>query len=724
MQSPDNQSNPNANPTQSAAAVALDPLRLLRTYYPWLVGAVIIGGVIGVALFIALNTLMPRYRSTAIYQTQPVFSIDRLSNIASNAAGEESEVFMQTQVFLLKSERLLGYALEEPSVQDTSWYKKYVRNGSFDKVEALDDLKDYVSARVLPDTALFSVTVSMPNANDAATIAKAICAVYEADYNNVRTGDVTVIRRNIESQIKVLRDTQRKHLKAMENILKDNKLESTNITESSYYRRLSILQAELVPLRAELASNRRQLEVYEAMNDQEGTPVYPETIRDAARQSPVAQQLESQIEIQRATLEAIRAGTGENSQAVTKAESRLAAFENRYQEVVQLKMKETLQSIVQQYRQAIAAAESTETILLKESETATVKLNEITQNLKTYAETEAELEIVLDQISNAQQRLDEVNMIGDVGSRIRLVQPATPADMKSFPKVVPVVVGVVFLFTGCVAGFIVVKELREQRVRTPRDIALIPRTRVLGILPELSMDPAEPDAVETAVTDEPFGAIAESARQIRTAIFKACDARGHKTILFTSGMPGSGATTVVCNTAAAASSVESRVLVIDANLRRPGVTRIFKLQDGPGLSEVIRGENSLADVVQDSGRGFDVLSAGARRGHEYEKFNTSVMKQILDEAKSLYDLVLIDTPPAIVAADALSLAAKVDASVLVCRAYSEKRGLIQRLRNQLADAKSDFLGVVVNGVRAAAGGYMKANFKASMSYQKDYNDAA
>ncbi|XOV75671.1 MAG: tyrosine-protein kinase family protein [Phycisphaerales bacterium] len=99
-----------------------------------------------------------------------------------------------------------------------------------------------------------------------------------------------------------------------------------------------------------------------------------------------------------------------------------------------------------------------------------------------------------------------------------------------------------------------------------------------------------------------------------------------------------------------------------------------------------------------------------------------MMQQLLEEAGSQYDLILIDTPPAVVAADALSLAARTDASVLVCRAYSEKRGLIQRLRNQLADAKGDFLGVVVNGVRASAGGYMKANFKASMSYQ-NYNDA-
>ncbi len=629
---------------------------------------------------------------------------------------------MQTQVFNLQSDPLLDLAIQEPNVQNTEWYRQYVRNDAFDRVEALDDLNDIVSARVLPNTALFSVTVSLPSPSDAAIIAQAICTVYENDYNSSRTGDISVIRRNIERQINNLRQNQLSFERQLEVLLVDNQLESTDITESSFYRRLAILQAELVPLRAELTSNRRQLQEYQLLLNQEGTPVYPEPIRAQARMSQVAQRLEAEIEIRRATLEGLRQTTGPNAQSVTTAEAQLQAFENRYEEVVNLKMQETLQNLVQQYKQAIQASESTELSLLEEAETARVQLNQITQNLKKYAEIESELELVLDQISNARQRLDEINMIGDVGSRIRRVQTASPPDTKAFPKLIPVVAGVMFLFAGSVAGFIVVKELREQRVRTPRDISLISRTRVLGILPELSMDPAQPDTVETAVTDEPFGAIAESARQIRTAIFKACDLRGHKSILFTSGMPGSGTTTVISNVAAAASSVESRVLVIDANLRRPAVHRVFRLQAGPGLAEVIRGEASLSDAVQHTKHGFEVLSAGAKRGHEYEKFNTSAMQQILDEAESKYDLILIDTPPAIVAADALSLAARTDASVLVCRAYSEKRGLIQRLRNQLADAKGDFLGVVVNGVRASAGGYMKANFKASMSYQ-NYSDA-
>lgn len=722
---PSSELQPGQSPTttQSAAAVALDPVRLLRSYYPWLVAAVVVGLGVGIAVFIALNATMSRYRATAIYETQPVFNPTRFSDIGGNAAGEEAEVFMQTQVFILQSDRLLELAVQEPSVQNTSWYNRYVSRGAFDRISAIEDLKSAVGTRVMPNTALFSITVSLPNPADAATIAQAICTVYESDYNSVRTGDVSVIRRNIETQVNTLRERQRSFETQLENLLIDNQLESTDITESSFYRRLAILQAELVPLRAELASNRQQFEEYSSLMNQPGTPVYPETIRTAARASQVAQQLESQIEIRRATLEGLRVNTGPGSPSVDRAQAELQAFENRYEEIINRKMEETLQNLVQQFRQAIQAAESTEMSLLEEAEIARSQINQITQSLKRYAEIETELSLVMDQISNARQRLDEVNMIGDVGSRIRRIQTAIPPDSKAFPKLIPVVIGVVFLFGASVSGFIVVKELREQRVRTPRDISLIPRTRVLGILPELSLDPAEPDTVETAVTDEPFGAVAESARQIRTAIFKACDARGHKTILFTSGMPGSGSTTVICNVAAAASSVESRVLIIDANMRRPAIDKIFKLQPGPGLAEVIRGEATLASAAQKTERGFDVLSAGAKRGHEYEKFNTSVMQQVLDDAKGKYDLILIDTPPAIIAADALSLAAKADASVLVCRAYTEKRGLIQRLRNQLADAKGDFLGVVVNGVRASAGGYMKANFKASMSYQ-DYSDAA
>jgi Mrp family chromosome partitioning ATPase len=94
------------------------------------------------------------------------------------------------------------------------------------------------------------------------------------------------------------------------------------------------------------------------------------------------------------------------------------------------------------------------------------------------------------------------------------------------------------------------------------------------------------------------------------------------------------------------------------------------------------------------------------------------MTALLAEAKSRYDLVLIDTAPAIVAGDGLALAQRCDASLLVVRAMGEKRGLVARVRNELSETRGEFLGVLVNAVRASPGGYLKGNLRAAQEYQK------
>ncbi len=112
-------------------------------------------------------------------------------------------------------------------------------------------------------------------------------------------------------------------------------------------------------------------------------------------------------------------------------------------------MQETLQNLVQQFKQSIAASESTELNLLEEPRRRVSKFQ------PDHAEPQAVRRDRVRFRTRArpdQQRasaLDEINMIGDVGSRIRRVQSATPPDIKSFPKIIPVVVGVMFLFTGC-----------------------------------------------------------------------------------------------------------------------------------------------------------------------------------------------------------------------------------------------------------------------------------
>jgi capsular exopolysaccharide synthesis family protein len=161
------------------------------------------------------------------------------------------------------------------------------------------------------------------------------------------------------------------------------------------------------------------------------------------------------------------------------------------------------------------------------------------------------------------------------------------------------------------------------------------------------------------------------------------------------------------------------VLIIDANFRRPSLHRIMGLQESPGLADLLAGRRELDAVVQaTSTPNLDLLSAGSKEVRVFERLSAQSMSELLTVARARYDIVLIDVAPVVVAGDAMGLAQKCDATVLVVRANAEKRGMVARVRNELSDTRSEFLGVVVNGVRSAAGGYMKGNIKAAAEYQE------
>ncbi|MBL8887871.1 MAG: CpsD/CapB family tyrosine-protein kinase, partial [Phycisphaerales bacterium] len=192
---------------------------------------------------------------------------------------------------------------------------------------------------------------------------------------------------------------------------------------------------------------------------------------------------------------------------------------------------------------------------------------------------------------------------------------------------------------------------------------------------------------------------------------------GHKSLVVIGGMPGSGSTSVMCNMGLAWAASDKKVLLIDANFRRPGMHRVFALRETPGLADVLSGA-SIEDAIQHtSDAHLDVLSAGSREKRVFEMFSSERFGQLLAELKARYDLVLIDVAPALVASDGLAVANRTDASCLVVRAMGEKRGLVGRLRNDLSDAKGEFLGVVVNAVKPSAGGYIRGNMRATHEYQ-------
>lgn len=309
-------------------------------------------------------------------------------------------------------------------------------------------------------------------------------------------------------------------------------------------------------------------------------------------------------------------------------------------------------------------------------------------------------------------------------SRVRMVQQAITPREKSFPLpeyMIPLVA--VFVVALTITG-IFIRELTDSRVKTASDVALIPGARVLGVIPDLEDDPTKSESAEMVIRKHPTSVLAESYRQVVSPILKAMAAADHQSLLLVGGMPGAGTTTVATNIAGACAAVGKRVVLVDANFRRPRLDEAMGASaEGVGLGDLLARTATVDQAVVHVSDGVDLIRAGTPATRVFERLQDAQFSSVLAELRNRYDLILIDTPPAVVAGDAVALASRVDAAVLVVRANLEERGLVARIINQLHDTQCQLLGIVLNRARGTAGGYFKKNFAVMAEYGESSRDS-
>jgi succinoglycan biosynthesis transport protein ExoP len=480
------------------------------------------------------------------------------------------------------------------------------------------------------------------------------------------------------------------------------------------------LQPALVKLLEDSARAGQQLQTYRELLNNPSGPQIPEAIREEVERKPIVMERDATIASIRALIRAQRERFGPRHLSVRQLENRLAAEEIERQNIVESQMRETFGAVVENLDNSVrnldAAIEDTRRRLAE----AERRLRDSTRALKQHDDMASEREGKLLKKAEMEKAVSDLRLLLARGTRIRVLARAQIPDELAFPRIIPMTAIGVVLVVGLTAGVITLREIREQRVRGPADVALIPRTRVLGVIPDISLDPGAPERAECAIIERPHGAISESIRQLRTALCKELVTKNYKTVLVLSGMPGSGTSSLLSNLAINAGATDMRVLIVDANLRRPKMHEIFKTHDRPGFADVLLGEATLDRAIVQTGiRNVSVLPCGRRDVPVFERYTTPAMAEIFKSLRERYDLVLIDTTPGVVAGDGVALAAHCDACFMVARAYSEKRGLIARLRNQLTETGVEFLGVVVNAVKPSAGGYMKRNIQVTHEYGRE-----
>jgi len=221
---------------------------------------------------------------------------------------------------------------------------------------------------------------------------------------------------------------------------------------------------------------------------------------------------------------------------------------------------------------------------------------------------------------------------------------------------------------------------------------------------------------------EPKSAASEAYRMLRTNIQFAGLDQPARNIVFTSAAPGEGKTTSVANFAIVAAEAGSRVCLIDSDLRRPALHRLFGLQNGRGLSTALLHGFPLAELAQPTATSrLSVLTSGPPPPNPAELVGSRRMRELFESAVPDFDLVLCDSPPVISVTDGIALAAQCDGVVLVIRAGMVAHEALRRAAEQIEAVKSRILGVVLNSVDLRREGQYKY-YRYYRSYQGYYGD--
>ena len=197
-----------------------------------------------------------------------------------------------------------------------------------------------------------------------------------------------------------------------------------------------------------------------------------------------------------------------------------------------------------------------------------------------------------------------------------------------------------------------------------------------------------------------FAVAGEAYRAIRTSLMLSRPESPPKTVVFTSAIAGEGKTVAVANTAIAFAGMLDRILLIDADLRRPRCHEVLNCEANPGLTEVLTGLCELKDAIQPTAvKGLFLLSAGVNPPNPSELLGSRKMREVLAAVESVYDHVLIDSAPILPVSDTVVLSTMVDGVVMVASAKTAKK-LVRDACYRILHVSAKMLGVVLNNVDA------------------------
>jgi polysaccharide biosynthesis transport protein len=664
---------------------------------------------------VSLIRTTPKYLATAkitVEQNHPTI----VATDPTAGMDNQSQNFLNTQVAIIQSRTIMEQVAQaktgDTNISDLTTFK------SGDTANVVSYLRQNLIVNVGRKDDVVSVSVRGPDPADDAILANAVVEAY-SDYiskqRHTSTTEVLAILRDSKTKLdKDIEDLRQKKLdfqtKYADLIIGNDRINPT-------LDRLGLLGTELT---------NAELSTINAQSDYETTKAMA-TDKDKIQELLNSRVLRSErAELRQAMrdLEKETVGMGADYLPGMPQYTIVQGQMQKLKDEMAAEDKGLVDAYVADLETQYESAKQRQAELQDAYDQQNAKVKELNTRAADFALISAQLAEKESFDSEVTKKVQDLSVVED--ANIPSVIPFEDAKSTEAPQVEPNYASTLFealalgIVVGCLLAYL--RDWLDQRLRSADEIKQVMQIPVLGVVPHI-VGTRTPSQRGMQLHLDPMSDVAEAYRTIRTGVYFGTPGGAAKTLLVTSPAPGDGKTTLASNLAVAMAQAGNRILLLDADFRKPMQHKIFNLPKGVGLSSVLAGTMSLDEAIQETVvANLFVLPCGPIPANPSEILNSQTFADVLDQLVDRYDHVLLDSPPVLPVTDARILAASCDATILAVRAEKSTRKAAVYARDTLMSVGARLLGVVVNDVPRRKGiyGYYYSD---SYLYQYGYGNS-
>jgi polysaccharide biosynthesis transport protein len=645
--------------------------------------------------------------------------------ISANVFGEKDAASYRTQqANLFKNRFLLNAVLQEPGIATLLIFEQ----GGIQ--EPVDWLRNNLRVDWTLGPEHMRIVLEGDNQAELMAIMNAVKTTYEkkvaADEGNMRNmklAEIEKLQQKYQLEIKNHRMRIRNNLNIAGGGASDPVVLA--IEERFATAAVGSIDSEMVRLNAlerDLSLQLTRIKSEMGLPKALVSPVTPEMVDSILENDPVVIGLTKRLSENTAQIQSIveklplpvapkdlKEAPGKPARLLTleKEKAEIEAELKKYKDTQRPLLRDHLKEIAKQSREALKTRVETELTFVREKKQEVQKeMKEAFTKLTGLREQNEKVEDMKSMMLNYEKLVDKLNQSlvemmpeTDVLSRVQVWEPPYTfygiEGNRRFKYTAMAVIG--FLLLGLVLAQYL--ELRHRRIQNLDEITNGLGLKVLGTVP------AMPKGGVNAGSNWPH-LLTEAVNTTRTMLLSGPNATNNKTLLVTSAMSGEGKTSLTTHLAVSLANAGRRVMLIDADMRRPAVHRVLGLTSKPGLAELLIGLNQLSEVVQECKiPNLHLLPAGTWSREAAAALSSDAWPRVLHEASQGFDFVLVDSPPILPVADALAIARNVDGVLISIMQDQSRYGAVQTACQRLNMVGAKVLGVVVSGMKTVGGYY-------------------